>query len=52
MQVMFVHNMSDVPSSRVGETLDIDPNAVRDRVGPRRDKGHRYLSFETQVRTT
>ena len=32
-----------------GQALDIDPEAGRDRVGARRDKGHRYLRFETQV---
>ncbi|CAN0543282.1 unnamed protein product, partial [Ectocarpus sp. 12 AP-2014] len=29
--------------------LDIKPEAGRDVVGPRRDKGHRYLRFETQA---
>ncbi|CAM9870084.1 unnamed protein product, partial [Pylaiella littoralis] len=32
-----------------GEALDIEPEIGRDRVGPRRDKGHRYLRFETQA---
>jgi len=30
--------------------LVIEPEAGKDRVGPRRDKGHRYLRFDTQVR--
>lgn len=30
--------------------MDIEPEAGKDRLGPRRDKGHRYLRFDTQVR--
>lgn len=36
-------------SPREGQALDIDPEAGKDQVGARRDKGHRYLRFETQV---
>lgn len=38
-----------IESAREGQALDIDPEAGKDRVGARRDKGHRYLRFETQV---
>ncbi len=30
--------------------MDIEPAAGKDRLGPRRDKGHRYLRFDAQVR--
>lgn len=34
---------------REGEVLDIEPEAGKDHLGPRRDKGHRYVRFDTQV---
>eukprot|EP00903_Cladosiphon_okamuranus_P012081 g11341.t1 len=35
---------------REGDVLDIEePGAGKDRLGPRRDKGHRYLRFDAQV---
>ena len=45
--LLAMHHTLEDP--REGQALDIDPEAGKDRVGARRDKGHRYLRFETQV---
>lgn len=34
---------------REGEVVDIDPEAARSHVRPRRDTGHRYVRFDNQV---
>lgn len=46
---MFTLSTDDTAMAREGEIVDIDPEAAREGVRPRRDASHRYVRFDNQV---